>query len=121
MCKEHGSSLASIANENERTYIQSLILKEVEDETTLTDLWVGLRRKANKLFWYDLTSLQSEGLPWTTNQPSNTAGDDCGSIASDYETLVNATADFCRLKMTPCSESKGFVCQKVILEHCTAD
>lgn len=121
MCKQQGSSLASIANENERTYIQSLILKEVEDETSLTDLWVGLRRKANKLFWYDLTALQNEGLPWATNEPSNTAGDDCGSIASHYDTLVNATADFCRLKLTPCSQLKGFVCQKVILDHCTSD
>lgn len=101
--------------------MQSLILKEVEDETTLTNLWVGLRRKANKLFWYDLTAFQSEGLPWATNEPSNVAGDDCGFIVTDYETLVNATADFCRLRLTSCDQLKGFVCQKLILEHCNAD
>ena len=120
-CKEHGSTLASLANEGERTYVQSLILKEVEDESTLTDLWVGLRRKANQLFWFDLTALQPEGLPWATNEPSTAVGDDCGIIASSYETLVNATADFVRLRLTTCSQQRGFICQKLILDYCRVD
>lgn len=98
-----------------------MILKEVEQESTLTDVWIGLRRKANQMFWYDLSAFTSEGLPWASGEPVLTDGHDCGIISSSYETLVNATADFCRLKMTDCSLPKGFICQKLILEHCMAD
>jgi hypothetical protein len=120
-CNTHGATLASIGNEAERTFVQSLILKENDVETNLTSLWVGLRRKASQLFWYDLTALAQDGLPWAANEPSTVSGNDCGFIACDHETLVNSTVDFCRIRLTDCAQAKGFVCQKFIIDYCNAD
>jgi len=120
-CNNVGSTLASITSVGEKNFIQSLILKEVELETDLISLWTGLRKKANQFFWFDLTPFNQEGIPFAPGEPSNAAGNDCGYVATDYTTLVNATTEFSHLKMTDCNQLKGFLCQKILLDYCSTE
>lgn len=127
-CELLGSTLASVNSEGERTFLESLLLRDTTDETMLRSLWIGLRRKFGKMFWYDLTegnfsSLTAtldtaDRLPWSSSAPSMSliSGYDCGLLTTDGDTMVNGTENFGRINFASCDELKGFVCQKFITE-----
>ena len=128
-CQTLGSNLATIGSEAERRFIRSLVLKETVDETTLTSLWIGLRKKSSFFLWSDLSDYDDAGLNqsglWAAGQPKtdflNEAGlaqvNYCAVIQSDAVTLSNNTVDFCKVSMNNCAEVKGFICQKVVTER----
>ena len=122
-CEALGSTLASVTSESERTFLRSLLLRDAADETGLKSLWIGLRRKFNSLFWYDLTQDNFDSVPgqavnpvWALALNSILPGADCGSLDTDAVTMANATANFARLAMADCLALKGYVCQKFVTE-----
>lgn len=127
-CELLGSTLASVNSEAERTFLESLLLRDTTDETTLRSLWIGLRRKFGKMFWYDLTegnfaSLTAtldtpDRLPWSPSAASMSlvSGHDCGLLMTDGDTMVNKTENFGRITFASCDQLEGFVCQKFITE-----
>jgi len=112
-CQALGSTLASIHNEAERTFIKSLVLKESTDETTLGKVWIGLRRKANEFYNFDLSPVSST-LSWFEGHPEAGLGH-CATLACDYATSVNSTGNFCKVHLNDCNEGHSYVCQKQII------
>jgi len=114
-CQTLGSTLASIESVHEREFLLSLVLKETADETLLGKIWIGLRRKAGQLFWFDLSPVSSL-LPelYYQGHPAAAAGN-CGALATDQATLANSAANFAKVHLGDCAQALSFVCQKVII------
>ncbi|KAI1281944.1 hypothetical protein HDE_13241 [Halotydeus destructor] len=85
-CQSQGSTLASLSSEAERHFLKSLVLKESGDEATLDKLWLGLRRKANELYNFDLSAVSAD-LAYVTGHPETGTGN-CASLACDADTLT---------------------------------
>jgi hypothetical protein len=115
-CQATGATLASVQSENERQFLKSLALKDMEEEAA-TRVWIGLKRKANLWYWFDLSPVQT--LTWFEGHPTSAPAESkCVSLAMDQTTLVNNSANFGKFFADDCTSPLGFVCQKYILDHC---
>lgn len=114
-CQTLGSTLASIHSEQEHQFIKSLVLKETADETLLDKIWLGLKKKANQMYNFDLTPV-SATLQWHSGHSAAAVGA-CGALACDYTTSVNDTANFCKALLVDCNEGHAYVCQKQLIVY----
>jgi len=116
-CQALGSTLASLHAEQEHAFLKSMVLKETVDETTLAKVWIGLRKKANELYNFDLTPV-SATLPWYEGHPAgvNVTGT-CATLACDHDTSINNTPNFCKVFLTDCNGGHAYVCQKQLIVY----
>lgn len=117
-CSTIGANLVSVRSESERQLVKSLVLKENDDVTLLTNVWIGLRRKLTEFYWTDLSSVNNVEL----NDKFATELFDCATLGCDYATLSNDTANYCSIKPTDCNVGHPFICQKFLInDHCRSN
>ena len=80
-CQSLGADLAIIKSANENNFLYNL----VKNSTAPKSPWIGLKRKADKNFyWLDNTAVQGNYQRWNDGEPNNAGGkEDCGHMLTN--------------------------------------